>query len=264
MPKFGVIKHGNMNGYKRLLLVTGLALMAALALRGSVSHDGGGFAVVELFTSEGCSSCPPAEALMERTQLADKDLPVYCLEFHVDYWDRQGWKDVFSNVAFTDRQRQYARWLKESQLYTPQAVVNGSTEFVGSDEAAMTKAIHAGLQQKKVATLVLTGLRLVSGGVDWQYKIAGMPAGEKQRLSLVAVVVEKNAATHVKGGENNGRTLSHVQIVRGLAMLTPGAGGAGSGHLDWPAGMNAADGEVIAFLQDQENGKIVAATKAKL
>jgi len=76
--------------------------------------------------------------------------------------------------------------------------------------------------------------------------------------------VEKNAATHVKGGENNGRTLSHVQIVRGLAMLTPGAGGAGSGHLDWPAGMNAADGEVIAFLQDQENGKIVAATKAKL
>ncbi|HVS95517.1 MAG TPA: DUF1223 domain-containing protein [Puia sp.] len=242
--------------------LAGLVLAAVVALRGSGQQESAGFAVVELYTSEGCSSCPPAEALMERTQQADRDLPVYCLAFHVDYWDRLGWKDVFSSAVYTDRQRQYARWLKASQLYTPQAVVNGTTEFVGSDEAALTKAIRAGLQQKSAVTLTLSGLKLDAGKVDWQYRIAGLSGTGNRRLSLVAVVVEKQAVTQVKDGENSGRTLRHVQIVRSLGMQTPDTRWAGSGHLDWPPGLPAAQGELVAFLQDEDTGKIISVTRA--
>ena len=100
-----------------------------------------GFAVVELFTSEGCSSCPSADALIARIQKENNDKPVYILALSVDYWNRLGWNDVFSDPAFTIRQRQYASWLKLSGVYTPQAVINGSTELVGSQETSMRKSI---------------------------------------------------------------------------------------------------------------------------
>jgi len=253
-----------MQNYKRFVLGTGLALVAGAFFVGWRWHPAqGGFAVVELFTSEGCSSCPPAEALMAQTQQEDKDLPVYCLAFHVDYWDHQGWKDVYSNAAYTDRQRQYSRWLRLNEMYTPQAVVNGTTEFVGSNGDEMTRAIQTGLGQKETVSLTLTGLRLNAGRLDWQYKIDGLPAAAGLRLTLVTAVVEKNAVTQVKGGENSGRTLSQAQIVRNLGMQVVGADGSGSGHIDWPAGLRVGDGEVIAFLQDQDNGKIIAATRVK-
>src|SRR6476619_4430550 len=92
-----------------------------------------GFAVVELFTSEGCSSCPPADNLLARIQKEDMDKQVYLLAYHVDYWDRQGWKDRFSDAAFTQHQQQYAEWLHLNSVYTPQMVVNGKEEFVGSN-----------------------------------------------------------------------------------------------------------------------------------
>src|SRR5580704_2729726 len=109
--------------------------------------SGKGFAVVELFTSEGCSSCPPADALIAAVQQEDKDLPVYILAFHVDYWDRLGWKDAFSEGACSDRQRQYAAWLNLNSVYTPQVVVNGRKEFVGSEAGTLRAAIQSGLQQ---------------------------------------------------------------------------------------------------------------------
>jgi hypothetical protein len=247
--------------------LVGLALTESVVLKGSgwrAGLDGDGFAVVELFTSEGCSSCPPADELIARTQREDKDLPVYILAFHVDYWDRQGWKDVFSNAAFTDRQRVYAQWFRLSSVYTPEVVVNGRKEFVGSDAASLRGAIREGLQQTGGVTLALSGLRLNGGRLDWQYKLAGIgSAGAREHLSLVAAVVEGNAVTKVKGGENSGRTLSHVQIVRTIRSQLLDGKNAGSGFLDWPAGMNAGEGEVIAFLQDQEDGRIIAATRAK-
>ena len=252
-----------MQRYKGLLLVTGLALVAGAALVGWRWHPGqGGFAVVELFTSEGCSSCPPAEALLARTREQELEFPVYCLAFHVDYWDRQGWKDVFSSAAFTDRQRQYSRWLRLNEIYTPQAVVNGRTEFVGSDATSMNKAIRSGLQQANGPTLAVSGLRLDRGRLEWRYTIGGNGVGG-QHLTLVSAVVEKNAVTPVKGGENNGKTLAEAQIVRSLDTQAVEATGTGTGHLDWPAGLGAGEGELVAFLQDWDSGKIIAATRAK-
>lgn len=104
-----------------------------------------GFAVVELFTSEGCSSCPPADQLIGNLQQDNGGLPLYILAWHVDYWDHQGWKDRFSSSANSQRQQQYLNWLKLETLYTPQIVVNGKMENVGSDTRSTVNAINEAL-----------------------------------------------------------------------------------------------------------------------
>src|SRR5476651_2422634 len=95
------------------------------------------FAVVELFTSEGCSSCPPADEAIAKLQKESNGKPVYILAFHVDYWNRLGWKDVFSNADYSERQNEYAKYLRLESVYTPQVVVNGKKEFVGSEESTL-------------------------------------------------------------------------------------------------------------------------------
>jgi hypothetical protein len=223
--------------------------------------SGNGFAVVELFTSEGCSSCPPADALIARVQQESKDLPVYILAFHVDYWDRLGWKDAFSDMAYSDRQRRYAAWLNLSSIYTPQVVVNGRKEFVGSEAGALHAAIQSGLEQQGNVQLTLSGLKLDGGRLDWQCRVQG--PGTSAHVSVVVAIVERTAVTKVRAGENSGRTLSHVQIVRQLGMAPVDVKGNSAGKLDWPTGIVPGEGEVIAFLQDQDNGKIIAATRSQ-
>src|ERR1700712_5296387 len=113
-----------------LALVT-IALTSFINKKHTTTTSGDkGFAVIELFTSEGCSSCPPADAVIAKVEKESADKPIYILAFHVDYWNRLGWKDVFSSAAYSARQNQYAQWLNLSSVYTPQVVVNGRTEFV--------------------------------------------------------------------------------------------------------------------------------------
>jgi len=252
---------------KMMIIAVGLL---GLAIAGSavLRHNDGdprqagmkGFAVVELFTSEGCSSCPPADALIARVQQQDKDLPVYVLAYHVDYWDRQGWRDAFSNAVYTQRQQQYASWLKIESIYTPQVVVNGRTEFVGSEAETLARSIKNALQQTDELQLQLSGLQLDKGQLNWTCKTEGA-AATPHHYSLVVAVVQRSATTQVKGGENSGRTLSHVQIVRGLSVSALDGRGQGAGRLAWPSGVAPADGEIIAFLQNPDNGEIVAATR---
>jgi hypothetical protein len=250
---------------KMVIIAVGL-LGTTIAGSAVLRHNAGdpwqagmkGFAVVELFTSEGCSSCPPADALIARIQQQDKDLPVYVLAYHVDYWDRQGWKDAFSNAAYTQRQQQYASWLKIESIYTPQVIVNGRTEFVGSEAATLARAIKNALQQSDELQLQLSSLQLNRGQLNWACKVAG---ATQHRYSLVVAVVQRSATTQVKGGENGGRTLSHVQIVRGLSVSALDGKEQAAGQLMWPAGVNPAESEVIAFLQNPDNGEIAAATR---
>jgi hypothetical protein len=225
-----------------------------------VKAQGPGFAVVELFTSEGCSSCPPADQLVARLEQEDKGEPVYILAFHVDYWDRLGWKDAFSDARYTQRQNQYAAWLKLNTIYTPQVVVNGRQEMVGSQEASLRKAINSGLLQTPADQLSLSDIREDRGKVDWKYRVAH----PRQKQTLVVAVVQRRATTDVKAGENSGRTLSHVQIVRNLTSTAIAADGSGAGNLLLPAGIGARDEELIAFVQDDSNGNIVAAASASI
>mgnify|MGYP003582413840 CR=1 FL=1 len=122
----------------------------------SLKVKGDGFVVLELFTSEGCSSCPPADELLAKVQRQAGNQPVYVLSYHVDYWDHQGWRDVFSNADYSKRQYDYATKLG-TRIYTPQVVVNGKTEFVGSDEIAANLALVTGLSGRASTSLQLSG-----------------------------------------------------------------------------------------------------------
>jgi hypothetical protein len=224
---------------------------AVLSLTGPAK----GFAVIELFTSEGCSSCPPADQLVARIQQEDKDLPVYILAFHVDYWDRLGWKDAFSDARYSQRQNRYAAWLNLSSVYTPQIVVNGRKEFVGSQENTLRSAINTSLEQTPAAQLTLGDVRLDQGKVHWRSEVKNAAANS----SLIVALVQRSATTAVKAGENNGRTLSHVQIVRDFSSTSIGTGPSSTGSLQLPQGLAAGDEELIAFVQNG-NGQIVAAT----
>ena len=195
--------------------------------------------VVELFTSQGCSSCPPADALLR--ELARRD-DVLALGFHISYWDRLGWKDPLSSEASTERQRAYAKRLNGGQVYTPQMVVEGSGDLVGSNRAAVLAALR---EAHPVATASVTfapDRRLVRIG-----------AGAGQGLVLLVRFV-RHQTTEVAAGENAGRILQDANGVRSLTTLGEWTGPA----RDFPIQPPAA-GEGLALLVQAADGKILAA-----
>jgi len=165
--------------------------------------------VVELFTSEGCSSCPPADALL--AELAKRP-DVLALSFHVDYWDRLGWKDPFSSRAATDRQNRYAKLLKLATVYTPQIVVDGKWEAVGSDRVDVERALE---RARRDPPEVPVTLALDHG----QAQIALGPGGDRVAASILLIGFDRRHVSAVKRGENSGRTLAHVDVVRGVEEI---------------------------------------------
>jgi len=218
---------------------------------------GNGFALLELFTSEGCSSCPAADDLLARVQEEAGAAPVYVLAYHVDYWDRLGWKDKFSNPAFSKRQYQYHEWFT-SQVYTPQLVVNGHLEMLGSDASAVRGGIEKALSDKPAAVLELYGQQQ-PGMINLEYRIAGDHAGGQ----LVIAVVQKHAVSKVMRGENAGLTLSHVQIVHDLYKFAL-TNNKGVVKVGIPEGFNTREWEVIGMIQDPASGMIKAAGRLSL
>ncbi|HEX3386734.1 MAG TPA: DUF1223 domain-containing protein [Mucilaginibacter sp.] len=218
-----------------------------------------GFAVVELFTSEGCSSCPPADALIAKVHKETSDKPIYILAYHVDYWNRLGWKDAFSSAEYSARQQQYARWLKSSEIYTPQVIVNGSREFVGSDEGVLRNTIKTNLAEPAKTDLTLTGLKAAENKINVKYEAKGAT----ENSVLMVALVERNATTKVMKGENAGRTLSHVQIVRELQNVKLSSHTAGTVSLAIPSGFTPEGFEMIAFIQNTSSGAITGAARAE-
>lgn len=213
-----------------------------------------GFAFVELYTSEGCSSCPPADKLMEKLQQENTGKPVYLLAFHVDYWNHLGWNDAFSAPEFTARQQRYAGWLNLESVYTPQVVVNGVSECVGSNEQSIDKAITDALSRGTDNTLTLKD-SLVNGKLKVEYKVTGSASNKALYLALV----QKAGHSNVLAGENEGRTLSHVQIVRQLVQVNIQDNG--SATINLPAQFKKGDWELIGFVQNTNSGAVTAATR---
>jgi hypothetical protein len=162
--------------------------------------------VLELFTSEGCSSCPPAEVIVNELALRPDVLP---LSFHVDYWDGLGWHDRFSLASATQRQRGYARTLRRSSVYTPQVVIDGSRDIVGSRRGAVMEAVSE--RRDGVATSVS-----VSGGTI-QIHVGARSHAASADVLLVGYLRE--ATTSIGRGENSGRTLKESNIVLSLNEL---------------------------------------------
>jgi hypothetical protein len=215
-----------------------------------------GFAVVELFTSEGCSSCPAAEKALAKLA-ADYPENVYVLAFHVDYWDRLGWKDIFSASEYTGRQREYAQLFKLASIYTPQAVVNGRHEFVGSDEGRLRSAVQEGLAAAASSRISLAAKEENGKKVKVSYNI-----DNPGKAGLEIALVQSQAASQVLRGENEGRKLEHVNVVREFQTLSLKSGNQGVAELKLPDGLQAKDCKIIAFLQTTADGTITKASQA--
>ncbi len=173
--------------------------------------------VVELFTSEGCSSCPPADRLLADIVKNSPDgIEIIALSEHVDYWDGLGWRDPFSSTQFTERQNRYAtHW--PNRVYTPQMIVDGADELVGSDRNALLKALTtAKLRAKSVVSLAWTNARSLDIKV-----VGALPASD-----VMMAITEDGLSIDVKRGENAGQRLPHIRVVRTLVKIgqTDGAG----------------------------------------
>ena len=217
-----------------------------------IAKEQDGFALVELFTSEGCSSCPPADALLEEVQKKYSDKNVLVLSYHVDYWDKLGWKDIFSSALFTERQEYYSNIFRLNNIYTPQAVVNGKKEFLGSNKSKLISSIDEQLDEKPAASIKLNALQNTEGKINVQYSTEGADAKKEQ---AILVLIQKMATNEIKKGENKGKTLCHINIVRNIFSL-PLKEKTTSFIL--PTGLQKEDVFVAGFIQDKRSGKIKA------
>jgi hypothetical protein len=219
-----------------------------------------GFAVVELFTSEGCSSCPSADENLARIAMAAEreGRPVYTLSFHVDYWNHLGWRDPFSSEDFTTRQRHYARTLG-TDVYTPQMVVNGRAELLGSDRSGSDSAIESALSRSATVRITLAAKR-EKDALMLEYHVDRPPdAGV-----LTLCVVQGSGEIQVRAGENGGRTLAHENVVRAYDTRLISASGDGEWRTELADDIDPKRARAVVYLQDPESLAIVGATSARL
>jgi hypothetical protein len=227
-----------------------LVLSLALAVTIGPAQAGERPIVVELFTSEGCSSCPPADKLLAELAMRPD---VLALSFHVDYWDRLGWKDPYSSREATERQNHYARLLNLAAVYTPQIVVDGKWQAVGSDHADVEHALNLARSGHKEIPVTLA---LDHG----QARIKLGAGGDVASASLLLIGFDRRHVTAVKRGENGGRTLTHVDVVRGIEEIVQIKGSSGDIEIPVPwqcdriaALVQAADGRILGVaVQDVE------------
>ncbi|HVW08751.1 MAG TPA: DUF1223 domain-containing protein [Bryobacteraceae bacterium] len=214
---------------------------------------------VELFTSEGCSSCPPADQVLQ--WLDRQPIPgahVIVLSEHVDYWNYLGWRDPYSSSVFSDRQKRYSDRFG-STVYTPQMVVNGETQVLGSDSREVTGAITRAMSQPSLALSI--GATRTAGGA--KIHIEANPGGGKADLWLVSA--QNSAQSSVARGENSGRTLTHVAVAKSFVRIGK-----------WPASGNdftltaaqltpkPGETRIIALVADPRTGRILGAAETEI
>ena len=212
--------------------------------------------LVELFTSEGCSSCPPADRVLSVLQ-NDQLVPnadVITLGFHVDYWDNGGWKDRFSSPDYTKRQQAYVRRLLLNSAYTPQMVVDGTSEFVGSNRPKANDVIaKSAAQSKGLVDLKIDSAKLLAS-------ISGLSAHADATVYLA--VTENGLTTSVGGGENAGEKLVHSSVVRDLIPIGTVNGSENSSNIEWAVPVNkdwnAENLKYVVFVQENNTLKVLA------
>jgi len=232
----------------------------------SATASGGHAVVVELFTSQGCSTCPPADRLLSK--LGEQAAPrVVALAFHVDFWNHDGWTDPFSSREWTERQVAYARAFGLRQVYTPQAVIDGAAEFVGSDADRILPAIAAAAARP--AGEISLRLEASASKVLVDAEVALPEALRGRKLEVLFAVCETGLVTSVEHGENGGSVLRDDYVVRSLRTgprLEAGASGRARAKISLPLskGWNPSRLGVAAFLQDPRSLEICGATSQSL
>ena len=247
-----------MNSISRYWVAVALLALAAGASgsSGAARSDppaSSGVALVELFTSEGCSSCPPADALLARLvhESEASGRRIYGLSLHVDYWDRFGWRDPFSSAAHTRRQGAYARRFGLKSIYTPEIVVDGDGECVGSNAGAVKALIDRSLSRPSEVTPELAG---TASGQELRVRCNVPRAPQGATLNLAWV--QSHAVSAPDAGENGGRTLEHVNVVRDLRTVALAPGFHDVIVLHRPG---VEDGQVIGWVQAANAGRVLGA-----
>jgi len=219
--------------------------------------------LVELFTSEGCSSCPPADRLLQQL---DQSQPIARAELivlseHVDYWNSIGWKDPYSAEFFSKRQGAYASHFHSNSVYTPQMIVDGSAELVGSETAQVNQALEKARSTTKVAVR-LSSVFFDKGTMHARVDVAALP----KPAEVFFVLALNRAESQVASGENSGRHLTHVAVVQHLekiGSLEPGKAFTKDIELKLQSGANPANLRAIAFVQEPGPGKVLGATQIR-
>lgn len=222
-------------------------------------HAGQPFAVIELFTSEGCSSCPPADAFFKdlTAQARQNGTKIYTLGFHVGYWNYLGWADPFSRESFSDRQRAYANINKVKTVYTPQMVVNGQSAFSGTNFEVAQKAINLALNTVPAAELKLSRLNYdeKKHRLSFSYIVSGNTADAELKIAIV----ERDLISDVTKGENSGRRLRHDNTVRKFESKSLKGGSQGTVDILIPKEVDRAKASLVGFLQNSQTLVIIAA-----
>lgn len=214
-------------------------------------------AVVELFTSQGCSSCPAADRLLKEAVNAKNTTgEVYGLSFHVGYWNRLGWKDPYSSDQYTERQKWYAAKKRLGRIYTPQMIVDGQDEFVGSQKSKLVESLRSSFSSNEKSALIITEVKKNDTQVTVYYSGTGATSNEVLNVALV----QKVASNRVPRGENRQKTLVHSNVVRAFRVVA--LRNKGQVALELPVLSASADYEVIAYAQESESLKVTAVGKA--
>jgi hypothetical protein len=219
------------------------------------------FALLEIFTSEGCSSCPPAykvvNELVEKGK--QKNENILLLDFHVDYFNSKSWTDPFSKREFTDRQKNYGKKFDKSGAYTPQMIVNGTYEGLASDHKLASNEIDKALKIQPVTAIRLLSVEKIGDSLHVKFSSTNIPANTVINFALV----QRIATVKVLGGENAGKTLTHHNVVRVLKTIPFTTFGSRL-SMDINALPSNQDFSVIAFIQDIDNQDVLAADEKDL
>jgi hypothetical protein len=248
-------------------LVAGL-LPRAFAQSAPVSTlDAKPAVVAELFTSEGCSSCPPADALLaelnERKTLAG--VPVIVLSEHVDYWNHDGWKDPFSSELWTERQNYYNQHFRLESVYTPQMVIDGAQQVNGSNGGQVAHAIETAAAQPGKLQIEITNASWDNDVLHATVSIPDVSPQTAKGTTVYAVLADDEDTSDVSRGENSGHTLKHVSVVRVMQKVSSLHGPySGPVEIKLPRGVSHNKMRLIVFAQKGQNGQIFGATQREV
>lgn len=224
--------------------------------------------LVELFTSEGCSTCPPADKLLiDLDQTSVKNgVTLITLSEHVDYWNRLGWKDPFSSVLYSQRQEEYSRALKLDDVYTPQMIIDGRNAFVGSQRQTALQAIEKAADAPK-ANVQIAVEAPPGGSASVSIKIDNIPdtsRGDKAEVFLA--VAESGLHSKVSRGENAGREIAHTAVARKLVKIgtVDGSSFTAQQNIKLDQAWKRSSTKVVVFLQERNSRRVLGAASAKL
>ncbi|HTZ88852.1 MAG TPA: DUF1223 domain-containing protein [Alloacidobacterium sp.] len=250
-----------------MVFAAGLPL-ACFAQGGSQSTSDSKPAVVaELFTSEGCSSCPPADALLAELDRRKTfaGVPVIVLSEHVDYWNHDGWHDPFSSELWTDRQNAYNERFRLDSVYTPQMVIDGTEQVIGSNGGQVAHAIETAAAKPGKLQIEITGTAWDNDVLHATVSVPALSPQTEKGTTLYAVLADDEDTSNVARGENSGHTLKHVSVVRVMEKISSLHGPySGPIEIKLPHGVAHSKMRLIVFAQKGQNGEIFGASQREV